>query len=63
MKCLMIVYHILAQDTHVNESSYFVKVDASTVGYGDQFELCTLYKLSGPRRSERVVTTLCVVVE
>ena len=63
MKCLMIVYHTLAQDTYVNESSYVVKVDASTVGYGDQFGLCMLYKLSGPQRSERVVTTLCKVVE
>ena len=49
----MIVCHILSQDTHVNESSYVVKVDASTVGYGDQSELRMLYKLSGPRRSEK----------
>ena len=59
----MIVRHILAQETYVNESSYVVKVDASTVGYGNQFELCMLYKLSGPQRSERVVTTLCIAVE
>ena len=51
--CMMIVCHILAQDTHVNESSYVVKVDTSTVGYGNQSELCMLYKLSGPRRSEK----------
>ena len=68
MKCLMIVHHILAQDTHVNESSYVVKVDASTVGYGYQFGLCMLGKLSGPRRSERGVSTLyvmtlCIAVE
>ena len=49
----LIVCHILAQDTHVNESSYVIKVDASTVGYGNQFKLCMLYKLSGPRRSEK----------
>ena len=59
----MIVYHILSQDTHVNDSSYVVKVDASTVGYGNQSGLCILYKLSGPRRLERGVTTLCIAVE
>ena len=41
----MIVCHTLAQDTHVNESSYVVKVDASTVGYGNQSRLCMLYKV------------------
>ena len=49
----MIVCHILAQDIHVNESSNVVKVDASIVGYSNQSGLCMLYKLSGPRRSER----------
>ena len=53
--CLTIVCHILVQDTHMNESSYVVKVDASTVGYDNQFELCMLYKLSGPRKSEKVL--------
>ena len=61
--CLVIVCHILVQDTHMNESSYVVKVDVSTVGYGNQFGLCMLYKLSGPRRSKSVVTTLCKVVK
>ena len=51
--CLMTVYYTFAQDVHVNESSYVVKVDASTVGYGNQSESCMLYKLSGPRRSEK----------
>ena len=53
MKFLMIVRYMLAQDTYVNESSYVVKVDAGTVGYGNQFELYMLYKLSRLRRSER----------
>ena len=49
------------KDTHVNELSYVVKVDASIVGYGNQSGLCILYKLSGRRRSERGVSTLYVM--
>ena len=64
----MMVHYALAQGTHVNESSYVIKVDASTIGYGNQSGLCILYKVEwtaevrescdDPIYSDRVSTTV-----
>ena len=55
---------MFAQDIHVNESSYVVKVDASTVGYGNQSEFMHVVQVKWTAEvRERVVTTLRITVE